>query len=220
MHFFGFLTNAFVNQFTSKQLANFEFHFDPVDFLSISRFAIVDPNLILSGFINFTNLTGGVVNCSKNYVLLPPVLNFDQALELGVTELAECLEDEDFIVMVNRYVFSFVGIALAVIVVATVQIFAFQMSAERQVRCIKEKFFKAVLSKEERWFDTKSSGEISSRFSKYIQIICIVFITSSPLHFLPSPLPCTCACTHTHTHTYMHTHTHTHTLACTHTYVY
>ena len=166
MHFFGLLTNAFVNQFTSKQLANFEFRFDPVDFLEIPRFAIVELSLIVSGFINFTNFTGGVVNCSKDFVLLPPVLNFDRTLELGVTELAECLEDDDFIVLVNRYVFSFVGIAVGVILVATIQIFAFQVSAERQVKHIKEKFFSAVLRQEEKWFDFKASGEISSRLSK------------------------------------------------------
>ena len=166
MHFFGLLTNAFVNQFTSKQLANFEFHFNPVDFLTIPRFAIVDPNLILSGFINFTNLTGGVVNCSKNYILLPPVLNFDQTLELGVTELAECLEDDDFQVLVNRYVLSFVGIALCVMLVAGLQIVTFQVSAERQARRVKEKFVQAVLDKEEKWFDDIAGGEISSRLSK------------------------------------------------------
>ena len=50
-----------------------QFRFDPVDFLEIPRFAIVEPSLIVSGFINFTNFTGGVVNCSKDFVLLPPV---------------------------------------------------------------------------------------------------------------------------------------------------
>ena len=83
MHYFGILTNVFINQFTSKQLANFEFRFEPRDFINTDRFAIVDIELVLSGFINFTNLTGGVVNCSEDFVLLPPVLNFDESLELG-----------------------------------------------------------------------------------------------------------------------------------------
>lgn len=166
MHFFGFLTNAFVNQFTSKQLANFEFRFDPFDFLTSTRFAIVNPDLILSGFINFTNFTGGVVNCSKDYVLLPPVLTFEATLELGVTKLADCLDDDNFIVLVNRYVFSFVGIAIVVLVVGTVQIMAFQLSADRQAKTIKRRFFGAVLYQEAAWFDSQSSGELSSRLSK------------------------------------------------------
>ena len=166
MHFFGLLTNAFVNQFTSKQLANFEFRFDPRDFLSTPRFTIVDPDLILSGFINFTALTGGVVNCSEDYILLPPVLNFDAALELGVTELADCLNDTDFLIQVDRYVLSFVGIALAVLVVGTVQIFSFQLSADGQAKTIKQRFFSAVLYQEAKWFDKQSSGELSSRLSK------------------------------------------------------
>lgn len=166
MHYFGFLTNAFVNQFTSKLLANLEFYFDPLDFLSIPRFAIVNPSLILSGFINFTNLTGGIVNCSDEFILLPPVLNFDASLELGVTELAECLDDESFLVQVNRYVLGFVGIASSVIIFGTVQIFSFQLSADSQARTIKRRFLSAVLYQEAKWFDSKSSGELSSRLSK------------------------------------------------------
>lgn len=169
MHYFGFLTNVFINQFTSKQLANFEFTFDPLDFLDSTRFAIVDLNLILSGFINFTNLTGGVVNCSEDYVLLPPALNFDEALELGVTELADCLDDETFIREVNRFVIGFVGIAAVVLLVGTVQISAFQATSDRQTRTIKERFFRSILYQEAKWFDDKSSGELSSRLSKYVR---------------------------------------------------
>lgn len=166
MHYFGIITNVFVNQFTSKQLANFEFTFEPLEIISRPRFAIVDIDFIVSGFINFTNLTGGVVNCSEEYVLLPPVLNFDETLQLGVTELAECLEDGPFITEVNRYVIGFAVIAAIVLLVATVQIFAFQVSSDRQAKIIKQQFFRSILYQEAEWFDSRSSGELSSRLSE------------------------------------------------------
>ena len=166
MDYFGLLTNSFINQFTSKQLANFEFRFDPFDFLSLPKFSIINPEIILSGFINFTNLTGGIVNCSDDFILLPPVLTFERVLELGVTELADCLDDDGFILQVNRYVITFVGIAISVILFGTIQIVAFQVSADRQARTIKQRFFGAVLYQEAAWFDSKSGGELSGRFSK------------------------------------------------------
>lgn len=166
MHYFGFLTNAFVNQFSSKQLANFEFTFNPDDVVSSSRFTLIDFNILLSGFINFTNLTGGVVNCSKDYILLPPIANFDRVLKLGVTDLAQCLDDETFIVLVNRYVLAFVAIAVIVLFVGTLQVVSFQAVSDRQSKVIKQRFFRAILYQEATWFDSKSSGELSSRLSK------------------------------------------------------
>lgn len=168
LHYFGSLTNVFVNQFTSKQLANFEFTFDPEELLlqMQDRFTFIDFDIIHSGFINFTNLTGGVVNCSEDYILLPPVTNFDETLQLGVTELAHCLDDETFIMEVDRLLLVFIIIAVIVLFVATVQVFAFQVSSDNQIRTIKERFFRSILYQNAQWFDSKSSGELASRLAK------------------------------------------------------
>ena len=170
MFYFGHLTNVFVNQFTPKQLANTEFSFVPEELIELFREReikfVVDPNVILSGFINFTNITGGLVNCSEDYVLLPPSVNFDQALQFGVTEIAKCLEDGPFIEAVNRYVIGFVCIAAIVLVVGTVQISMFQISSDNQVQRIKLRFYRSILRQETAWFDSHSSGELSSRLSE------------------------------------------------------
>lgn len=168
LHYFGILTNVFVNQFTSKQLANFEFTFDPAELLLDlqSRFTFIDFNIINSGFINFTNITGGIVNCSEDYVLLPPITNFGEALQLGVTELAECLEDEMFIEEVNKLILIFIIIGITVIFVATFQVFALQVTSDNQVRTIKQRFFQSVLYHDAQWYDRKSSGELTSRLAK------------------------------------------------------
>ena len=168
LHYFGFLTNVFVNQFTSKQLANFEFTFEPFELIRdlSDRFVIIDLNIIFSGFINFTNITGGIVNCSEEYVLLPPSVNFDEALQLGVTELAECLDDETFITEVNELILAFIVIGIVVLFVGTIQIFSFQVASDSHVKTIKEKFFHSILYHEAQWFDGRSSGELASRLAK------------------------------------------------------
>lgn len=166
MNYFGHLTNAFVNQFTSKQLANFEFTFDPRMFLNFPKFAAIDPNIILSGFINFTNLTGGIVNCSDDYVLLPPATNFDEALKLGVTELASCLEDGPFFHEIIIYVIIFSALAVIALIAGALQILTFQLAGDRQVYQIRLKFFESVVKQDAEWYDRNASGELSSRLSE------------------------------------------------------
>lgn len=167
MHYFGILTNIFINQFTSKTLANFEFYFEPADlFDSQCLDEFIDLNLFFSGFINFTALSGGVVNCSDDFILIPDTITFNRALQCGVTRLATCLDDEAFIPEVDRYVIGFAIIGLIVVFVGTVQIYCFQVSSDRQTRRIKERFFRALLYQDAKWFDSKSSGELSSRLSR------------------------------------------------------
>jgi ABC-type multidrug transport system fused ATPase/permease subunit len=166
MYFFGTLTNIFINQFTSKTLANFEFRFELVDILDTDCFLFIDPQILFSGFINFTALSGGIVNCSDDFFLISPSLTFNVALECGVTRLARCLDDEEFIPLVNRYVVAFGIIGAVVVLVGAVQVFAFQVTSDRQTKRIKERFFHALLYQEAGWFDTTSSGELSSRLSR------------------------------------------------------
>lgn len=166
MNYFGHLTNAFVNQFTSKQLANFEFSFDPRMFLDFPKFAAIQPDIITSGFINFTNLTGGIVNCSDDFVLLPPSTNFDEILKLGVTELASCLEDGPFFREIVSYVFGFIALAVIAFIAGALQILTFQLVGDRQVYQIRLSFFESVLKQEAEWYERNTSGELSSRLSK------------------------------------------------------
>ena len=83
-----------------------------------------------------------------------------------MTELADCLEDGPFIVEVNRYVIGFVVIAAIVLIVGTIQVFSFQVTSDRQAKVIKQRFFRSVLYQPARWFDARSSGELTSRLSK------------------------------------------------------
>ncbi len=163
---FGDLTNAFVNQYASTQLANYVFYFEPEDFLDRDEFFIVDPLILASGVIDFRNITGGVVNCSEDYVLIAPSINFDEALKLGVTRLAKCLEDDEFIDEVDGYVQLFAIIAMVVFLTSFVQIVFFQFSAERQIFGLKKRFYRAVLRQNIGWFDANPTGELSTKLSE------------------------------------------------------
>ena len=163
---FGDLTNAFINQYSSAQLVLTEFYFNASDFIGSPRFAIIDPSFLKAGFINFTNLTGGIVNCSEDYVLIPPVLNFEEALQLGVTRRAMCLDNEQFIIQVERHILAFVLIAVGVFVVGFFQVTAFQLACERQVHTMRLCFYRAILKQDIGWFNANPSGELTSRLSE------------------------------------------------------
>lgn len=171
MLYFGDLANVFVNQFTSKTLANFEFYYDPVDLLDSQCFLFIDLDVFFSGFINFTARTGGVVNCSDDFVLIEPTLTFNRALTCGVTMLARCIDDITFIPEVNGFILAFGIIGVIVFLVGTVQIFSFQVAGDRQIKRIKERFFRAILNQDAKWFDNTSSGELSSRLSSDMEKI-------------------------------------------------
>ena len=163
MWVFGLLTNAFVNQFSSAQLANTEVHFDPVEFIGEGRFAPIAPEIVFSGFINFTNITGGVVNCSDNYELLRFNQTFDDVLRLGVTRLASCLDNPAFIRLVNLYTIVFVALAVAVWVVGGAHVVLFRLVGDRQVWRLRLRLYSSMLRQELGWFDTTPPGELASR---------------------------------------------------------
>jgi ABC-type multidrug transport system fused ATPase/permease subunit len=81
-------------------------------------------------------------------------------------EDAECLLGGDFISSVNTSVFAFIGIALAVVVVATLQIATFQIAAERQVYKIRVLYYRAILRQDIAWFDENPTGELVNRLSE------------------------------------------------------
>lgn len=166
MFVFGLLTNAFVNQYSSVQLANYEFTFDPREYIELRRFAAVDINVILKGFINFTNITGGVVNCSDRYELLPFNQTFDDILKVGVTQLASCLDSPTFLTLVTIYTLVFVGLAVAVWLLGAAHVTLFSIAGRRQGRGLRSRLFSSVVRQELGWFDGSPPGQLTSRLTE------------------------------------------------------
>ena len=167
---FGLLTNAFVNQYSSAQLANYELSFDPTYYIENGRFAAVDFRVVITGFINFTNITGGVVNCSDSYELLPFNQSFDDILQLGVTQLASCLDNPTFLAIVNRYIAVFVGLAVASWLLGGAHVALFSVSGLRQVARLRDRLFASVVRQELAWFDGTSPGDLMSRLTQSVII--------------------------------------------------
>ena len=163
---FGLLTNAFVNQYSSTQLANYELSFDPREYIEMGRLAAVDVRVIASGFINFTNITGGVVNCSDSYELLPFNQSFDDILQLGVTQLARCLDNPTFIALVNRYTLVFVGLGVASWLLGWAHVTLFRLMGAWQVRRLRSHLFSSLLRQDLGWFDATPPGEVVSRITE------------------------------------------------------
>ena len=166
MFVFGLLTNAFVNQYSSAQLANYEVTFDPFEYIAQGRFVAVDINVIKFGFINFTNITGGVVNCSDSYELLPFNQTFDDILKVGVTQLASCLDNKTFLVLVTRYTLMFVGLAVAAWVVGGAHVTIFRLVGQLQAKRLRASLFSSVVRQEMGWHDATPPGQVASRLTE------------------------------------------------------
>ena len=77
-----------------------------------------------------------------------------------------CISGDAFINEVNNITFSFIGVGLAALIVAYVQIAFIQTAAERQVYKIRLKYYRAVLRQNIAWFDVNPTGEVSTRLSE------------------------------------------------------
>ena len=126
----------------------------------------MDARVILPGFINFSNITGGVVNCSKDYELLPFNQTFDDILKLGVTRLARCLDNPAFLALVDLYTIIFVGLAVGAWLVGGAHTTLFHAAGMRQVVQLRRKLFESVLWQEMGWFDTTPAGELSAKLTE------------------------------------------------------
>ncbi|KAM9489216.1 ATP-dependent translocase ABCB1 isoform 1-T2 [Clarias gariepinus] len=71
----------------------------------------------------------------------------------------------------TRYAYYFVGIGAAVFLVATCQVTLFVLTATRQTKRIRDKYFHAILHQQMAWFDTHPIGELNTRLTDDISTI-------------------------------------------------
>ena len=77
-----------------------------------------------------------------------------------------CISGDDFINEVNNITFAFIGVGIAALIVAYVQIAFIQTAAERQVYKIRLRYYRAVLRQDIAWFDVNPTGEVATRLSE------------------------------------------------------
>ncbi len=111
--------------------------------------------------INITLVSGSFPDL-LNVTNLDFAFTLESLLKQEVSSRTQCLDDNDFISSVNFSIFIFIIIAVVAFLAAYVQVWLFQLAAERQVHKIRLKFYRAVLRQDISWFDSHSGGELSS----------------------------------------------------------
>ncbi|XP_039381991.1 ATP-dependent translocase ABCB1-like isoform X2 [Mauremys reevesii] len=71
----------------------------------------------------------------------------------------------------TRFASYYAGIAFAVVILSTIQVWTFLTSAARQTARIRQKFFFAILHQEMAWFDTSQIGTLNTRLTDDINTI-------------------------------------------------
>ncbi|KAA0703057.1 Multidrug resistance protein 1 [Triplophysa tibetana] len=90
------------------------------------------------------------------------------------SDSSECLAGAPEIGIENKmttHAYYFVGIGGAVLVLGTFQVMLFLLTATKQTKRIREKYFHAILHQQMSWFDTHKIGELNTRLTDDINTI-------------------------------------------------
>ncbi|KAJ1966962.1 hypothetical protein IWQ62_002142, partial [Dispira parvispora] len=140
----------------------------PVPFFSLFRFAQpLDYLLITVGLI--CSVATGVSQPLMTVVFGDLLQSFTDYAFYAQTDLdkANSLLDDSIHEMLKWF-----GVLCgATFVAAFFQIFCFSYAAERQCRRVRELYYESILRQEISWFDTVSSGELTSRISGDVNIL-------------------------------------------------
>ena len=170
---FGRFINTFLNQEITQGIAtffsqNFDINSSDIDCNDTSVFNSVYFDRTVS------DITNGTLNCS--YVIVQNVSTYESIIKDCNGGVVDCSNNANFISEINKLAYVFIGIAVAVFILAFLQISLFQAACERQVKKICLAFYRAIMRQEIGWFDANPTGELSSRLAEYVLCNC------SPYH--------------------------------------
>ena len=123
--------------------------------------------------VNFTNVTGGVVNCSADYrysISFPYnvefTFNIDSVIKECIAPKAACYGDATFTVYITNLVIAFSFIAVLAVILGSLQVLFFQIASERQVKKIRLAYFRSVLRQDQAWHSLQDVGAVSSQLTE------------------------------------------------------
>ena len=160
---FGEFINVFLNQQVTQNIALlFDLNLDQN---SSADIVCNDSSVFNPLYLGQTvfNITKGILNCS--YVV-SNVSTYKSVIRNCNGDVVSCSNNSNFISEINELVYIFIGIAVAVFILAFLQISLFQAACERQVKKIRLAFYRAVMRQEIGWFDANPTGELSSRLAE------------------------------------------------------
>lgn len=152
MLIFGDLTDAFIDH-------------------AVAGAAVEDIDTILKGAFNLSDMSGSLtenitVNCDAVFSFNNISTTLDDIIPSIYGKGRVCLENDAFIDVIEMQCYIFVGIAVTIFILSGLQSLLFQVVAVRQIRLIRQKFYRAILRQNIGWFDANPSGELSSRLSE------------------------------------------------------
>ncbi|XP_036393962.1 ATP-dependent translocase ABCB1 [Megalops cyprinoides] len=114
----------------------------------------------------FGQMTDSFVQSSQH-------INLTDNSTLAFLNSSECvtLPGIDIEAAMTRHSYYFVGIGAAVLVLGTFQVMLFLITATKQTKRIRSKFFHAVLHQPMEWFDTHQIGVLNTRLTDDINTI-------------------------------------------------
>lgn len=148
MFVFGDLTDTYIYHATSRGLAEARFGGDCSDCVNCSE---IIRNETIPGC--------GVFDVNST-------VTFEEVLQSCYSSRINCLDEDDFIDEINDQILIFVGIGVGVFIFGTLQIYLYQVACERQVKKIRQEFYRAILRQEIGWFDATPSGELATRLTE------------------------------------------------------
>ncbi|CAC5380494.1 ABCB1 [Mytilus coruscus] len=103
-----------------------------------------------------------------NYINLQAIQN---KTSMTYQKIAALEEYSDVYGIAKDYAFWFSMIGVGAIITGFLAVTLWTLAAERQMKTIRQLFFKSVMRQEIGWFDTHESGELSTRFSEDMHVI-------------------------------------------------
>uniref|UniRef100_A0A6Q2XFI5 ABC-type xenobiotic transporter n=1 Tax=Esox lucius TaxID=8010 RepID=A0A6Q2XFI5_ESOLU len=134
-------------------------------------FGDMTDNFVQSGqqyFTNLTKLLKCLVGLIQKTVPTEPNPSFPRQLLLGHTFWVPGIL---IYIFSYRNAYYFVGIGCAVLLLGTFQVMLFLLTATKQTKRIREKYFHAILHQQMAWFDTHQIGVLNVRMTDDINTI-------------------------------------------------
>lgn len=149
MLIFGDLTDAFIDH-------------------AVTGTAVGDIDVILEETFNLSNVSTEniTVDCGTVFNFSDVSIALDDIIPSIYGKGRVCLDDDAFVEFIERQCYIFIGIAVSIFIISGLQSLLFELVAARQIRLIRQNFYRAILRQNIGWFDANPSGELSSRLSE------------------------------------------------------
>ncbi|XP_065254518.1 ATP-dependent translocase ABCB1-like [Emys orbicularis] len=107
---------------------------------------------------------------TNSFVTIGQAVNMSAAV-MNSSSTCPAIPGLDIEAEMTRFAYYYAGIGFAVVILSTIQVWTFLISAARQTARIRQKFFFAILHQEMAWFDTSQIGTLNTRLTDDINTI-------------------------------------------------